>query len=257
MTDGSNANLLLLSNSSVHGRGYLEHAQPAIAEFLAGRRTVHFAPFALADRDGYTGRAQAALQQFGVSVIGLHTLDDAAGALNDAEVLFVGGGNSFRLLKALHERKLIPVVRQRVAAGELSYMGSSAGTNMACPTVRTTNDMPIVQPPSFESFGLIPFQINPHYLDPDPASTHMGETREKRIEQFLEENDVPVLGMREGAWLRRRGAKLTLEGATGARLFRRGADAAEFAEGADLSFLLDLPASFDTSKSTAAVGSKA
>jgi dipeptidase E len=124
-------------------------------------------------------------------------------------------------------------------------MGSSAGTNMACPTLRTTNDMPIVEPGTFRSFGLLPFQINPHYLDPDPASTHMGETREKRIEQFLEENDVPVLGMREGSWLRRNGSMLTLGGTTGARLFRRGAAPQEFADGADLSFLLDLPANFD------------
>ena len=241
----SAADLLLLSNSSVHGRGYLEHANAAIGAFLEGRRTVHFAPFALADRGGYTGRARAALDQFGVSVVGLHTVKDAASALAEAEVLFVGGGNSFRLLKALHELNLIEVTKKRVAAGELAYMGSSAGTNMACPTVRTTNDMPIVQPRSFESFGLIPFQINPHYIDPDPQSTHMGETREKRIEQFLEENDVPVLGMREGAWLRRQGPRLTLEGATGARLFRRGVEASEFAEGADLSFLLDVQASFD------------
>jgi dipeptidase E len=160
--------------------------------------------------------------------------------------LFVGGGNSFRLLKALHEQKLIGVTRRRVEAGELSYMGSSAGTNMACPTLRTTNDMPIVEPPSFVSFELVPFQINPHYLDPDPASTHMGETREKRIHQFQEENDVAVLGMREGSWLRRQGDELTLCGTTGARLFRSGQAEEEFVEGADLSFLLRLPARFDS-----------
>jgi dipeptidase E len=124
-------------------------------------------------------------------------------------------------------------------------MGSSAGTNMSCPTVRTTNDMPIVEPPSFEAFGLIPFQINPHYLDPDPASTHMGETREERIVQFLEQNDVAVLGMREGAWLRRQGSALALGGTTGARLFRRDRQPEEFGDGADLSFLLDLAPGFD------------
>jgi dipeptidase E len=160
-------------------------------------------------------------------------------------VLFVGGGNSFRLLKALHDRDIVRVVNKRVGEGDLSYMGSSAGTNMACPSVRTTNDMPIVQPASFEAFGLIPFQINPHYIDPDPASTHMGETREKRIHQFQEENDVAVLGMREGAWLRQKGDVLTLQGTTGARLFRRGLEEEEFTEGADLSFLLTLPTRFD------------
>jgi dipeptidase E len=241
-----NSDLLLLSNSSVFGRGYLEHARDAIAEFLGDRKTVHFAPYALADHDAYSGRAGAVFTGFGATVVGLHTTPDPKAALEQAEVLFVGGGNSFRLLKALHDHDLIETVRRRVAAGELSYMGSSAGTNMACPSVRTTNDMPIVEPRSFESFNLVPFQINPHYIDPDPASTHMGETREKRIHQFHEENDVAVLGMREGAWLRRKGSTLTLCGTTGARLFRRGSEEEEFTEGADLSFLLGLSVKFDT-----------
>jgi dipeptidase E len=239
------SDLLLLSNSSVFGRGYLEHATDAIGDFLGSRKTVHFAPYALADHDAYTGRASAAFSGFGAQVIGLHASANPGAVLQEAEVLFVGGGNSFRLLKALHDHELIEVARRRVEAGELSYMGSSAGTNMACPSIRTTNDMPIVEPRSFEAFNLIPFQINPHYLDPDPASTHMGETREKRIHQFHEENDVAVLGMREGAWLRRQGDALALRGTTGARLFRQGQPEEEFAEGADLSFLLGLPAKFD------------
>jgi dipeptidase E len=237
--------LLLLSNSSVHGRGYLEHALGAIEEFLTGRTTVHFAPYALKDQDGYTQRVEAALGPFGVTVVGLHTTADPAAAVEEAEVLFVGGGNSFRLTKALQTNGLLEPVRRRVAAGELSYMGSSAGTNMACPTLRTTNDMPIVEPSTFESFGLLPFQINPHYLDPDPSSTHMGETRQQRIEQFLEENDVVVLGMREGSWLRRKDTDLRLGGTTGARLFQRGSEPREFQEGADLSFLLDVTPGFD------------
>ena len=199
---------------------------------------------------GVTERADAVFSRFGATIIGLHTFANPKAALEQAEVLFVGGGNSFRLLKALHDYDLIEVVRRRVEAGELSYMGSSAGTNMACPSIRTTNDMPIVEPASFESFGLVPFQINPHYIDPDPGSTHMGETRDKRIHQFHEENDVAVLGMREGAWLRRQDQDVTLCGTTGARLFRRGEPEEEFREGSDLSFLLDVPAKFDSRMDT-------
>lgn len=237
--------LLLLSNSRVFGMGYLEHALPAVAAFLDGRRTVHFAPYALADHAGYTARVRAALAPLGVETVGLAEVADPRAAVGAAEILFVGGGNSFRLLKALEERALLAPVRERVAAGALRYLGASAGTNMACPSLRTTNDMPIVQPASFAAFGLIPFQINPHYLDPEPASTHMGETRERRLEEFLEENDVAVLGLREGAWLRRSGERLRLDGRAGARLFRRGAAPAEFAPGTDLSWLLTLPAHFD------------
>ncbi|MEW5928138.1 MAG: dipeptidase PepE [Gemmatimonadota bacterium] len=238
--------LLLLSNSQVHGRGYLEHAMDALREFLDGRRRVLFAPFALRDHDGYTARIAEALAPLGVDVRGLHAEADPLAAVRGAEVLYVGGGNSFRLLKALRERGLMDAVRERVEAGELAYVGSSAGTNMACPTLRTTNDMPIVQPDAFEAFGLLPFQINPHFQDADPGSTHMGETRAQRLAQFLEENDVPVLGMREGAWLRRRGGRLELRGETGALLFLRGEEPRPFAGGDDLSFLLHLPARFDS-----------
>jgi dipeptidase E len=229
----------------VFGGGYLEHAASTVEEFLGDRRTVHFAPYALRDRDAYTAHVRAALEPFGVSLIGLHTLAHPDAAIESADVLFVGGGNSFRLLKSLRELGLIEPVRRRVESGGLRYMGSSAGTNMACPSLRTTNDMPIVQPDSFEAFGLIPFQINPHYQDPDPSSSHMGETRQQRIRQFLEENDVPVLGLREGAWLRRRGQGLLLGGRTGARLFRRGEEEQEYGPDADVSWLLEAPAHFD------------
>ncbi|WP_419999331.1 dipeptidase PepE [Streptomyces boninensis] len=239
-------NLLLLSNSAAPGRGYLEHATEVIADHLAGVAELVFVPYALADHDTYTAKAAAALKPLGVTVRGVHEDGDPARTVAGAQAVFTGGGNSFRLLKALHEHGLIEAVRERAAAG-MPYMGSSAGTNMACPTLRTTNDMPIVQPPSFTAFGLVPFQINPHYLDPDPASSHMGETREERLTQFLEENDVPVLGLREGTWLRRTGDALQLGGITaGARLLRRGTQPQEYAPGADLSELLSLPAHFDT-----------
>ncbi|MFF1692017.1 dipeptidase PepE [Streptomyces sp. NPDC058257] len=238
--------LLLLSNSAAPGHGYLEHATEVIADHLTGVRELVFVPYALADHDSYTDKVAQALKPLGISVRGAHRDGDPVGTVTDAQAVFVGGGNSFRLLAALHALGLIAAVRARTAEG-MPYMGSSAGTNMACPTLRTTNDMPIVQPPDFTSFGLIPFQINPHYLDPDPASSHMGETRAERLGQFLEENDVPVLGLREGTWLRRRGDSLDLGGtAAGARLFRRDEGPQEYAPGADLSALLTLPARFDT-----------
>jgi dipeptidase E len=232
--------LLLLSSSRVFGGNYLDYARDTVLEFLAGRQTVHFVPFALADQAGYTAQVRQDLASIGAQVVGLEELDApaAVAAVESADVLFVGGGNSFRLLKRLQELGLIDVVRRRVMAGDLRYMGASAGTNMACPTLRTTNDMPIVQPSSFNAFGLIPFQINPHYIDADPGSTHMGETRERRLIEFLEENDVAVLGLREGAWLRQRAHQLELNGIAGGRLLRRGAPPEEIAPGTDLSWLL-------------------
>lgn len=237
--------MLLLSNSALHGMGFLEHAMGAVRELLDGRDSVLFVPYAMRDHDGYTVRVQEALRPLGVAVTGLHTARDAWAAVEAASVLFVGGGNSFRLAGQLQRLDLIEIVRERVTSGALGYIGSSTGTNMACPSLRTTNDMPIVEPASFATFGLIPFQINPHYLDPDPSSTHMGETRERRIIEFLEENDVAVLGLREGAWLHRSDHELRLEGLRGARLFRRNAEPEEFAPGADLSHLLTLQPRFD------------
>jgi dipeptidase E len=234
--------LLLLSNSTAPGRRYLEHALDALTDILSGIDELVFVPFALADHDGYTSQVRTTLEPLGVSVVGAHT-DESA--LQNASAIFVGGGNTFRLVKALQVRGRLDVIRDRVRSGT-PYVGSSAGTNIAAPTLRTTNDMPIVQPPSFETLGLVPFQINPHYLDPDPDSSHQGETREERIVQFLEENDVPVLGIREGTWLRRRSETLTLEGLpTGARLFRRGESPQEIPSGSDLSELLKVASSFD------------
>lgn len=242
----SQMELLLLSSSSLHGQSYLAYAMDEIAAWLDGRTQLVFAPFAGANHDGYAERVRETLSPLGVSVTGLHAVDDPVTALRSAEVLFVGGGNSFRLLTRLQQLTLIEPVRELVGSGKLAYIGASAGTNMACPSLRTTNDMPIVQPASFAAFGLIPFQINPHYTDPDPTSTHAGETREMRISEFLEENDVPVLGLREGAWLRQQGHSLTLGGSIGARLMQRGQEAVEFAPGADLSFLLETVPGFDT-----------
>lgn len=237
--------LFLLSNSTVFGRPFLEHALAALKDFLGDERSILFVPYALANYEGYTASIQAALAPLGVVVRGVHTFSDPRQAVSEARVLYVGGGNCFRLLKTLQQQQLLALVRERVEAGELRYIGASAGTNVACPSVRTTNDMPIVQPPSFEAFDLLPFQINPHYLDPDPNSTHQGETRATRIAEFLEENDVAVLGMREGSWLHRNSSALRLEGVAGARLFMRHAEPREIAPGRDLSWLLEAPAQFD------------
>jgi len=228
--------LLLLSNSTAPGRKYLEHALDALAEALTDVRRLLFVPYALADHDDYTAQVDKALSPLGVEVVGAHQ-GDPVELLDSAQAVFLGGGNTFRLLRALYAQELLAPIRDRVAGGTV-YIGSSAGTNMACPTIRTTNDMPIVEPPSFDALGLIPFQINPHYLDPVKGDTHMGETREERIAQFHEENDVPVLGMREGTWLSCMDSSVTLDGAAaGARLFQRSG-VTEVSAGTDLSRLL-------------------
>jgi dipeptidase E len=212
--------ILLLSTSTVFGSGYLEYAGAEVRDFLGEIRRVLFVPFALLDRDGYAATVSARFAELGYRVDSLHRAADMPAAVRSAEAIFIGGGNTFRLLKSLYELDLLTPIRERVETG-MPYMGSSAGSNVAGPTIRTTNDMPIVEPPSFDALALVRFQINPHYVDPDPGSTHMGETREERILQFLEENDTPVLGLREGAIVRVESSVATLRGTAGARLFRK------------------------------------
>jgi len=229
--------LVLISTSTVFGTRYLEHAFPELQDALSGVSRVLFIPHALRDRDGYAAKARAAFEEIGKALDSLHEADDPRRAVEEAEAVFCGGGNTFRLLKAVHEMGLVPVIRRRVAEG-LIYAGASAGSNVAGPTIRTTNDMPIVEPPSFDALALVSFQINPHYLDPAPGSTHMGETRETRIREFLEENETPVAGLREGAILRVEGDSVLLKGVAGARVFRRGQDPVEVAPVVEVSPLL-------------------
>jgi dipeptidase E len=238
------AELLLLSNSVSPGMGVLEHARDVIGELVPPGSRLLFLPYASADRDRYADVMAAALAPLSVSVRSAHRYRDPAAELGSCDAVFAGGGNSFRLLRALQAAGMVAALRASATAG-LPYLGASAGTNMACPTLRTTNDMPIVQPESFDAIGLIPFQINPHYLDPDPASTHQGETRPQRIGEFLEENDVPVLGLREGSWLRVSGDTALVGGTGGARLFGRSQEARELQPGADVSELLAVRPRFD------------
>jgi dipeptidase E len=156
----------------------------------------------------------------GFSLESAHATGDPVKAIDQTDSIFIGGGNTFRLLKALQDLGLIDPIRRKIESGA-PYIGSSAGSNVAGPTIKTTNDMPIVQPASFDSLDLVPVQLNPHYLDADPSSTHMGETREERIVQFLEENETPVVGLREGAWIVVENGSAILSGRTGARIFRR------------------------------------
>jgi dipeptidase E len=233
--------LLLLSNSTRHGSGYLDHALAEIDEFLGPVRSLLFVPFALYDREAYGAQVRDRLAAIGVDVRVLTADDAGRQLLLKAPAVFTGGGNTFRLLKTLQDSGLLPLLRDRVLSG-MPYLGSSAGTNLAAPTIKTTNDMPIVQPASFEALGLLPFQINPHYLDPDPSSTHMGETREERLRQFHEENETPVVGLREGAWIRledgRETGRARLGGENGARIFRRGREPEERRTGDSLDDLL-------------------
>jgi dipeptidase E len=232
-----NKRLLLISNSTLHGSGYLDHAEAEIRSFLGDVKRVLFVPFALHDRDGYAATAQRRFDEMGYELWSVHTAINPAQAVNDANAIFIGGGNTFRLLKALYDFDLVDPIHKRVEAG-MPYIGSSAGSNVAAPTIKTTNDMPIVQPPSFNALGLVPFQINPHYLDPDPNSKHMGETREQRILQFLEENDTPVIGLREGAMLRIENGETSLRGSSGARIFRKGLEPVDISPGARVDTLL-------------------
>jgi dipeptidase E len=209
--------LLLISSSVVHGSGYLDHAEQSIRRLLRTPTHLGFVPFAQYDRDAATERMRDRLAPLGIDVTEVRE----AGDVETLDAIFIGGGNTFRLLTTLYERKLLDPIRERVRAG-MPYIGSSAGTNVATPSIKTTNDMPIVYPPSFAALGLVPFQINPHYLDTDPTSTHKGETREERLLQYLQENETPVLGLREGSMLWVEDETVTLLGELTARLFRRG-----------------------------------
>src|SRR6516162_10557344 len=229
--------LLLISNSTLHGSGYLDHAEVEIRDFIGERARVVFIPYALHDRRAYCEQAENRFRKLELAFRSVHDVSNPSRAIEQAQIIFIGGGNTFRLLYELQRNQMIEPIRRAVRAGT-PYIGSSAGSIIACPSLKTTKDMPVIQPSSFEALSLVPFQISPHYLDPDPASTHMGETQEQRILQFLEENDEPVVGLREGSMLRVEGGAVTLKGPDTARIFRRGKEPCEVAPGTELSTIL-------------------
>lgn len=232
--------LLIASTSTVHGKGYLEYILPELSDFFKGIKEVLFIPYARPSgktHDEYTAIAKKGFESIGIAVRGIHEFKSPIEAVNNAQGIFTGGGNTFLLVKQLYENKLISAIKNVVENGT-PYFGTSAGSNVTGLTVKNTNDMPIVYPPSFDSLGLINFNINPHYLDPDENSTHMGETRETRINEYHTQNSTPVLGLREGSWLAVRGNTVKLKGALHARLFRAGKAPVELAPETDLSFLM-------------------
>ena len=232
--------LLLLSNSTMAGEPYLGWPGEAIRGFMAGRvKSAFFVPFAgiRITWDDYAGQVGARFREWGCEIAPAHRCASPLREAAQAEAIIVGGGNTFQLVALLQESGLLQVIRERVESG-VPYIGWSAGANVACPTLRTTNDMPVTQPPSFRTLGVVPFQINPHFTDANPPG-HGGETRTDRIMEFVEVNPgVPVLGLPEGTGLRREGGSLELFGSKPARLFRKAAEPEEFAPGSDLGFLL-------------------
>jgi len=233
--------LLLISNSTLHGSGYLDHCAGEIKNFLNDTKKVLFIPYARPSgmtHDEYTDIARKRFKEMGYELTGIHEHSDPKEAVRSAEAFFTGGGNTFVLTKSLYKNNVIDEIRKKVENGT-PYIGTSAGSNIACKSVKTTNDMPIVYPPSFDALNLVPFNINPHYIDPDPNSKHMGETRETRIKEFHFYNSEYVVGLREGAMLHIENEEITLKGTTGARVFFKNKDAKEYKTGDRLNFLLN------------------
>jgi dipeptidase E len=232
--------LLLLSSSMIDGAGYLEYPQSEIKDFLgSSMKRVLFVPYASVIKtfDEYAEVARAPFEAMGYELDGIHRFPNAVEAVRSASAIVVGGGNTFHLLRGLYETALIETIRERVLNG-MPYIGWSAGSNVACPTIRTTNDMPVVEPPTLNALGLVPFQINPHYMDVHPAG-HQGETRAQRIAEFIEANrGVYVVGLREGSMLRVEGSAISLRGELPARIFISGKEAREYKPEDSLEFLL-------------------
>lgn len=232
-------NLIIASTSTVFGLGYLEYLLPVLKDHFKNADTILFIPYARPggiSHDDYTAKVTEAFAKIDKRVVGLHTFENPVEAIAKAQGVFVGGGNTFLLVKQLYWHKVLLPLKEVLQSGT-PYLGCSAGSNITGLTMETTNDMPIVYPPSFQTLAMVPFNINPHYLDPVEGSTHMGETRETRINEFHSFNTQPVLGLREGSWLEVRGSKITLRGELTARLFRQNQQPIELEPNSDLSNL--------------------
>ena len=231
--------IIIASTSTVHGSGYLEYLLPELELFYKNTGTIIFVPYARPggiSHDMYTETASKAFKKINKTVKSLHEFSDPINAVSKAEGIFVGGGNTFVLINQLYKNNLIKPLQNAVMSG-VPYLGTSAGSNICGLTINTTNDMPIVYPPSFNTLALVPFNINPHYLDPDPNSTHMGETRETRIQEFHKFNTQPVIGLREGSYLNVKGDEIILKGRHSARIFTYNNKPFELETNSNLSFI--------------------
>lgn len=232
-------NILIASTSTLANEDYLEYLLPELQLHFKNCSTILFIPYARPDgisHDDFTNSVALAFAKINKKVKGIHEFEDAALAVKSAEGIFTGGGNTFVLVSQLHKNNVMAILSQVIKNGT-PYLGTSAGSNICGLTMQTTNDMPIVYPPSFQTLGVVPFNLNPHYLDPDTNSKHMGETRETRIKEFHAFNSAPVLGLREGSWLDVKGDSITLKGNLTARLFRQNQTPVELESGTDLSFI--------------------
>lgn len=229
-------NIILASTSTLFGGQYLDYLKEEIIKLYEGIDEIIFIPFARPggiSHEDYTEKAKFFFNSINIKVKGLHEFADKVVAVNQAKGFFTGGGNTFLLVKTLHEEGLMKVLKQNVESGK-PYLGCSAGSNIGGQNMKTTNDMPIVYPPSFGCMGLVPFNINPHYLDPNPDLKHNGETRETRIREFLTQNDVKVVGLREGNWIRKKGDRITVEGTELTRIFEKNKEPYEIEAGSAL-----------------------
>ncbi|MBK0370352.1 dipeptidase PepE [Flavobacterium agrisoli] len=232
-------NIIIASTSTLHGGTYLEYLLPELQLHFKNCTSIVFIPFARPSgisHTEYTDKVRETFEKINIEVKGLHEFEDKPKALKNAEAIFTGGGNTFLLVQQLYHHQVMTVLSETVKKGT-PYLGTSAGSNICGLSIQTTNDMPIVYPPSFQTLGLIPFNLNPHYLDADLQSKHMGETRETRIKEFHAFNNIPVLGLREGSWLEVKGEKITLKGDLSARLFEANQAPKKITSGSDLSDL--------------------